>query len=57
MRRMLLLAALALSLTLTAPAGEKKPKLAVSLPGSVEFFMVQRKGMDKAAAELGVELV
>ncbi len=60
MKRLLLLAALAASLscmTFAARAGEKKAKLAVSLPGSVEFFMVQRKGMDKAAGELGVDLV
>ncbi len=59
MRRMMMLAALVLSLAFAAaaPAGETKQKIAVSLPGSVEFFMVQRKGMDKAAGELGVELV
>lgn len=57
MRSMGLAVILALALTLAAPAGEKKWKAAVSLPGSVEFFMVQRKGMDKAARDLGVELI
>jgi ribose transport system substrate-binding protein len=32
------------------------PEIAVSLPGSVEFFSVERRGMDKAAAELGLKL-
>lgn len=37
--------------------GEKKTyEVAVSLPGSVEFFSVERKGMDKAAAEFGLKL-
>ncbi|HVO40927.1 MAG TPA: sugar ABC transporter substrate-binding protein [Spirochaetia bacterium] len=31
-------------------------EVAVSLPGSVEFFSVERKGMDKAAAEYGLKL-
>lgn len=33
------------------------PEIAVCLPGSVEFFMIERKGMDKAAAEMGVKLL
>lgn len=59
MRRMLMLVSLVLSLSCASVAASaaEKPKIAVSLPGSVEFFMVQRKGMDKAAEELGVELV
>ncbi|MDR1745273.1 MAG: sugar ABC transporter substrate-binding protein [Planctomycetota bacterium] len=59
MHRMMMLVSLVLSLSFTGIAANaaEKPKLAVSLPGSVEFFMVQRKGMDKAAGELGVELV
>lgn len=36
---------------------QSKPTLAVLFPGSVEFFMVQRKGMDEAAAKLGVNLI
>lgn len=31
-------------------------EIAVSFPGSVEFFSVQKKGMDQAAAEFGVTL-
>lgn len=57
MRNLALAVAAAMILTLAAPAGEKRPKAAVSLPGSVEFFMVQRKGMDKAAKEFGIDLV
>ncbi len=40
-------------------SGGKETKgleVAVSLPGSVEFFSVERKGMDKAAAEYGLKL-
>ena len=36
--------------------GAKTFEVAVSLPGSVEFFSVERKGMDKAAAEFGIKL-
>lgn len=57
MRRIALIAACVAALTFVASAGDKKPKVAVSLPGSVEFFMVQRKGMDKAAKEFGIDLV
>jgi len=38
-------------------AQAKKPTIGVSLPGSVEFFMVERKGMDEAAKKYGVSLV
>ena len=34
-----------------------KPDVAVLFPGSVDFFMVQRKGMDAAAAEFGLNLI
>ncbi|HEY9593538.1 MAG TPA: sugar ABC transporter substrate-binding protein [Spirochaetia bacterium] len=40
-------------------SGAKEAKgleVAVSLPGSVEFFSVERKGMDRAAAEYGLKL-
>ncbi len=33
------------------------PKVAVSLPGSVEFFSVMRQGMDKAADDFGIDLI
>ncbi len=52
-----LVVVLALALQWGAPAGEKKPKAAISLPGSVEFFMVQRRGMDQAAKDLGIDIV
>ena len=57
MLRLALVAVLVFALAGIAPAGEKRPKAAVSLPGSVEFFMVQRKGMDKAAKDFGIDLV
>lgn len=66
MKKLIILAALAACLALPAfsaggaeqtAAGGAAPEIAVSLPGSVEFFMIQRKGMDKAAAELGVKLL
>ena len=34
----------------------KTPEVAVLLPGTVEFFNVERRGMDKAAAEFGLKL-
>ena len=46
-----------LSLGFAGGAKEAKTlEVAVSLPGSVEFFSVERKGMDKAAAEFGLKL-
>jgi len=49
-----LLCALALITAVSAQA--KKKQVAVCLPGSVEFFAVERKGMDKAAAEFNLQL-
>ncbi len=40
-----------------ASEGDDVPVLGVSLPGSVEFFSVERVGMDRAAQEFGVDLV
>ncbi|MDR1611707.1 MAG: sugar ABC transporter substrate-binding protein [Planctomycetota bacterium] len=57
MRGIAMIAGTVLALALVVPAGERKPRAAVSLPGSVEFFMVQRKGMDRAAGDLGIDLV
>jgi ABC-type sugar transport system substrate-binding protein len=37
--------------------GSSEKTIAVALPGSVEFFSVERRGMDKAAKELGVKLI
>ena len=50
---------LALSLLLSASIGfaaDKMFEVAVSFPGSVEFFSVQKKGMDQAAEKFGVKL-
>lgn len=50
---------LALSLLLSASIGfaaDKMFEVAVSFPGSVEFFSVQKNGMDQAAEEFGVKL-
>jgi ABC-type sugar transport system substrate-binding protein len=38
-------------------ADPNQKTLAVCLPGSVEFFSVQKKGMDKASAEFGLKLI
>ncbi|MBI2339325.1 MAG: sugar ABC transporter substrate-binding protein [Deltaproteobacteria bacterium] len=35
----------------------QNPVVAVLIPGSVEFFAVQRKGMDQAAREYGLNLI
>ncbi len=36
---------------------QKKYEVAVLLPGTVEFFSVQRKGIDKAAEEYGLDII
>ena len=61
MKRMVLVicALLAFGLVLGFAGGAKEAKtfeVAVSFPGSVEFFSAEKKGMDKAAAELGLKL-
>ena len=38
------------------PETEKVPEIAVSFPGSVEFFSVERAGMDKAATDLNLKI-
>ncbi len=52
---------LALGMPLSASGqdekGDGQKTLAVCLPGSVEFFSVQKKGMDKAAAQYGLKLI
>ncbi len=47
-----------LSAMLSAPycLAQKTFEVAVSFPGSVEFFSVEKKGMDKAAQEFGLKL-
>lgn len=50
---------LAFGLALGFAGGKKESKsfeVAVSFPGSVEFFSAEKKGMDKAAAEFGLKL-
>jgi len=50
---------LVIGLPMAFAGGTREAKtfeVAVSLPGSVEFFSVERKGMDKAAAEFGLKL-
>jgi ribose transport system substrate-binding protein len=52
-------ALLAFGLALSFAGGTREAKtfeVAVSLPGSVEFFSVERRGMDKAAAEFKLKL-
>lgn len=44
-------------LSTTAIFAQDSYEIAVSFPGSVEFFSVQKKGMDQAAGEFGVELI
>jgi len=61
MKRLVLIACalLVFGLALGFAGGAKEAKtfeVAVSLPGSVEFFTAERKGMDKAAAEYGIKL-
>ena len=36
---------------------QKKYEVAVLLPGTVEFFSVQRRGIDKAAEEFGLNII
>lgn len=53
------LALLCMAVTLVASASvvfAQEFEVAVSFPGSVEFFSVQKKGMDKAAEEFGITL-
>jgi len=63
MKRLVLLTvalAMLLSASLLFGAGEREaekiPEIAVSFPGSVEFFSVERAGMDKAAADLNLKI-
>ena len=59
--KVLLVAAMLLLGTVLFASGAAEesgnPVIGVSLPGSVEFFSVERVGMDKAAEEFGVELI
>jgi ribose transport system substrate-binding protein len=61
-RAFVLMAALALLLSASlafagGTSGSKEvPEIAVSFPGSVEFFSVERAGMDKAAEDLNLKI-
>ena len=56
---LLIMAAMVFNLSAAgqSDSADGKPTVAVLLPGSVEFFMIQRKGMDKAAEEFGIDLI
>lgn len=55
---LLVLVALVASLGFAAGAKEStKPRIAVLLPGTVEFFSVQKRGLDKAAKEFDLQLI
>jgi len=61
MKRILAILVVLLAVGLSLGFAGAKPEartfeVAVSLPGSVEFFSVEKKGMDKAAAEFGLRL-
>jgi ribose transport system substrate-binding protein len=56
MKRALILA-LCLVIAGSFAMAQSKPRIAVCLPGSVEFFAVEKKGMEQAAAKYGVEIV
>jgi ribose transport system substrate-binding protein len=61
MKRLVLIACIllvfGLALGFATGTGEKKVReVAVCLPGAVEFFSVERRGMDKAATEFGLKL-
>ncbi len=60
MKRLVLIACtlllFGLALGFATPTVEKVREVAVCLPGSVEFFSVERRGMDRAAAEFGLKL-
>jgi ribose transport system substrate-binding protein len=57
MKRFVIVMAIALGLPARGTfAAGGKPEVAVLLPGTVEFFAVERKGMDAAAAKYGVSL-
>lgn len=51
----ILLSVFFLAISMAQAKGKKK--IAVLFPGSVEFFSVQKKGMDKAAKERKLELI
>lgn len=56
MKRVVVVLLCALAIVSGASAQAKQWKVAVCLPGSVEFFAVERKGMDQAAAKYNIAL-
>lgn len=55
-----LLLCLTMVMSLGFAAGAKEsstPRVAVLLPGTVEFFSVQKRGLDKAAQDFGLQLI
>lgn len=55
-----LLVCLTLVVSLGFAAGAKEssqPRVAVLLPGTVEFFSVQKRGLDKASEDFGLKLI
>jgi ribose transport system substrate-binding protein len=48
---------LALGLVLSPAFAQAKKKVAVCLPGTVEFFSVEKKGIDKAAKQYNIDVV
>ena len=52
-----LVAALVVNLVFLSGAFAKQFEIAVSFPGSVEFFSVERKGMDQAAKDYGLQVI
>ena len=54
MKRVVVVLLCALAIVSGVSAQAKQWKVAVCLPGSVEFFAVERKGMDQAAAKYNI---
>jgi ribose transport system substrate-binding protein len=53
----MLLLAFVFAVFSVSSAQEEKPNVAVLLPGSVEFFSVQRRGIDQAAEDYGLDII
>jgi ribose transport system substrate-binding protein len=53
----LLVSLLALGLVLSPAFGQAKKKVAVCLPGTVEFFSVEKKGIDRAAQKYNIDVI
>ena len=53
----LVLALILITMVPAMASGNNKPVIAVLLPGTVEFFSVERRGMDEAAKKYGINLI